>query len=318
MFNGEGYIGEAIDSVLSQRNTDLELIVVNDGSTDRTLEIIQAYSKTDTRVSVISRPNSGRPSFPKNDGLAAACGEYICFLDHDDLYDADRTWQLVDALDKHPQWVAVFHDLRMINSDGGLLPGTYLSEVDFLVRSTPYLTHIADDWYECDQLFYVHQSLEPRTIHTQSVLIAKNRLPANTLLFDTQFTLCEDNDLWIRLGLLGRMGYLNRVLSSYRQHGNSITKNRERYLIDTVRLHQHNFNRIKKKLPTNHLRTYRARISSYLNDLGYFYYLRYRLIDARTAYRQSLTYSPSLGGFRAFLKTFLPTSVIQGLKKLIR
>ncbi|MBK8376011.1 MAG: glycosyltransferase [Sphingomonadales bacterium] len=85
VFNGEKYIGESIASVLAQRSTDLELIVVNDGSTDNTLEIAKAFVEADARVQVISRSHSGRPSIPKNDGIAVARGEYVCFLDHDDL-----------------------------------------------------------------------------------------------------------------------------------------------------------------------------------------------------------------------------------------
>ncbi len=99
VYNGERYISTAIDSVLAQSSSDFELITIDDGSTDNTLSIMRAYEKTDDRIRVISRSNSGRPSIPKNDGIAAAHGEYICFLDHDDLYAPDRILNMVSALD---------------------------------------------------------------------------------------------------------------------------------------------------------------------------------------------------------------------------
>jgi glycosyltransferase involved in cell wall biosynthesis len=317
VFNGEHYINEAIGSVLAQCNTDLELIVVNDGSTDKTLDFLQAYSKQDARVRVISRPNSGRPSFPKNDGIAAARGEYVCFLDHDDLYDPDRTWQMAEALDRHPDWVAAFHDLRMIDSEGELLPGTYLSDGNFLQRAQHYLTPLGGDLYECGDSFFVYQSLVTGALHTQSVLIAINRIPPGTVQFDTQFTICEDTDLWIRLGMLGKMGYLDRVLSSYRQHENSITRNRERLLLDTLRLHQHNFQRVKNRLSSAEMSQYKARISSCHSELGYVQYTQYRLNDARKAYRKALAWSFTQGACKGYLKTLIPKGVLQSLKGLM-
>lgn len=316
VFNGERYINEAIDSVLAQRMTDLELIVVNDGSTDKTLEILQSYAMADARVRVISRPNSGRPSFPKNDGIAAARGDYVCFLDHDDLYDADRTWQMVHGLERHPDWVAVFHDLRMTDSEGRCLPDKYLSGLNFLERASPYLTPMADDWYECSELFYVYQSLVMGALHTQSVMIATNRLPAGTVTYDTRFTISEDTDLWIRLGLQGKMGYLNRVLSSYRQHEASMTRNREKYLMNWLQMHQHNFQRVKERLSPMQLSQYRAKISAGFAELGYFRYLQYRLGDARAAYREALAWSPGRETVVGYMKTFIPEGVLRGLKGL--
>ncbi|MBC8007709.1 MAG: glycosyltransferase [Prolixibacteraceae bacterium] len=317
VFNGEQYISESIDSVLAQRKTDLELIVVNDGSSDRTLEMAQAYARRDSRVRVISRPNSGRPSFPKNDGIAAARGDYVCFLDHDDLYDAERTWQLVDGLDHHPEWVAAFHDLRLIDSGGKVLPGTYLTTAKFLDGADSYLTRLADDWFDCSGDFFIYQSLITGALHTQSVLIARHRLPVGTVIYDTQFTICDDTDLWIRLGLHGKMGYLHRVLSSYRQHQNSITRNREKYLMDGVKLQQHNFQRVRERLTTAQQRQYRARIASSLADLGHLRYLEYRQRDARAAFRQALAWAPDLQVAVGYLKSFIPGSALRGLKQLL-
>lgn len=316
VFNGESYIGDSIRSVLAQEGADLELIIVNDGSTDGTLEVVEAFAKADDRLRVINRPNSGRPSFPKNDGLAAARGEYLCFLDHDDLYDAERTRYLVEGLDQHPHWIAAFHDLRFIDSHGGALPGTYLTNHDLLTHAKAYLTPMAGNWFECSEWFYVYQSLAAGALHTQSVLIAINRLPPNVVSFDTQFTICDDTDLWIRLGMQGKMGYLNRVLSSYRQHDTSITRNAEKYLLDTVKVHRHNYDRVKSKLTNGQVRQLRRRIAACISSVAYLYFQKLRLKEARVAYSEAWFWSSGVTAFVGYLKTFIPKPVLLAVRQL--
>lgn len=80
-YNAERWLRDAVDSVLGQTHTDWELIIVNDGSSDRTLEV--AYSITDDRVRVIDQANAG-VSAARNSGIAAARGTYMCFMDADD------------------------------------------------------------------------------------------------------------------------------------------------------------------------------------------------------------------------------------------
>ncbi len=315
VFNGEDYIGESIDSVLKQSMADLELIVVNDGSTDNTLQILEKYANMDVRVKVLNRANSGRPSYPKNDGIALASGDYVCFLDHDDLYDADRTRQLMDGLDRHPEWVAAFHDTRFIDSDGSYLPAVYLKDHNFLQRAKIYLYELSNDWFECNEVFYIYQSLVSGAIHTSTVMIAMSRIPAGEVNFDTRYTICDDTDLWIRLGLQGKMGYLNRVLSSYRQHQASITRNREKFLVDAVLLQKNNFMRVEKLLTPEQSGKLRFRIACSLGDIAYLKYRQYRHRDAREAYREALSWLYVWRLVIGYIKTFIPETIHRGLKE---
>ena len=317
VFNGERYIGEAIDSVLTQHNSELELIVVDDGSTDKTLEIAKRFADTDPRVRLVTRPNSGRPAFPRNDGIALARGEYLCFIDHDDIYDADRIWLLLDGLERNPEWVAVFHDLRLIDSEGKSLQETYLSGPDFLGRAAPYISQCAHDWYECGKSFFVYQSLHMGALHTMSVLIALKRLPPGAIVFDTKFSIGEDTDQWYRLALQGKMGYLNRVLGAYRQHEISITQNRELYLKDTLQVWQHNFKRVNGMLSPPEVCEYRVKISERFAHLAYFRYLEFRFSDARLAYREALRWSLNLESIMGYLKTFVPPGFVRMVKSLV-
>lgn len=83
VYNAEKYLSECIDSILSQTLTDLEVILVDDGSTDSSPELCDGYAQQDTRVKVIHKPN-GRAASARNAGLRAASGEYVAFVDSDD------------------------------------------------------------------------------------------------------------------------------------------------------------------------------------------------------------------------------------------
>lgn len=84
VYNAEKYLAETLDSVLNQTFTDFEVIAVNDGSTDNSLNILNEYGNKDSRIKIFSNSNSG-VSTARNTGIEKASGEYICFIDADDL-----------------------------------------------------------------------------------------------------------------------------------------------------------------------------------------------------------------------------------------
>jgi glycosyltransferase involved in cell wall biosynthesis len=99
-FNGENYLKEAIDSVMRQLGINDELIIVNDGSTDNTNTIISSFK--DTRILPIHLIKNIGFSAARNEGLKIASKEYICFLDHDDLWPQNRQQLIINALNNNP------------------------------------------------------------------------------------------------------------------------------------------------------------------------------------------------------------------------
>lgn len=89
VYNMEEYVGECLDSVLRQKLADIEVIVINDGSTDNSLSIIREYQKSDDRIVIIDKKNAGVGA-ARNDGIRAATGEYLAFVDPDDMYASDK------------------------------------------------------------------------------------------------------------------------------------------------------------------------------------------------------------------------------------
>ena len=98
-YNIEDYIGRCLDSVISQTYKNLEIIVVDDGSRDHTGEILDNYAKKDRRIKVIHKENGGVSS-ARNKGIEAAEGDYIGFIDGDDLIEPEMYKTLVDLLEE--------------------------------------------------------------------------------------------------------------------------------------------------------------------------------------------------------------------------
>src|ERR671932_1471107 len=119
VYNGEKTIKNTIDSVLNQSFTDFEVIVVNDGSQDLTLAVINEIK--DARIRVFSFPNSG-VSASRNRGLAEAKGEFISFLDADDLWTPDKLEAQLKALQENPEAAVAYSWTDYIDESGNSFP----------------------------------------------------------------------------------------------------------------------------------------------------------------------------------------------------
>lgn len=96
-YNASQTIGRALESLRNQTYQDIEIIIVNDGSTDGTLEVIQEIARMDSRIVIVNQSNSG-PGFARNAGLNKAGGEFVYFMDSDDTIDTDLIYTCVDYM----------------------------------------------------------------------------------------------------------------------------------------------------------------------------------------------------------------------------
>lgn len=117
VYNAAAYLPEMLDSVLGQTYGNLEVVCVNDGSSDASLEVLRTYADRDARVAVIDKPNSGAGD-TRNRGIAAATGEYLCFVDSDDFIEPNAIESLVAAaLDSGAD--AVIFDMDFYSDETG-------------------------------------------------------------------------------------------------------------------------------------------------------------------------------------------------------
>lgn len=106
-YNGEKYLRQCVDSILNQTLSDLELICVDDGSSDSTLDILRGYEAADPRVRVLIQENAGAGA-ARNNGLRLAKGEYLSFLDADDFFEPEMLRETVDAAEQYRADYVVF------------------------------------------------------------------------------------------------------------------------------------------------------------------------------------------------------------------
>src|ERR671912_91774 len=202
-YNQARFLGEAIQSVLCQGYTDLEIIVVDDGSKDGTEEVASGYAKEDPRVRLIRQENRGLAA-ARNRGLAEAGGEYIVFLDSDDRLVLEALEVGVRELEAHPRCAFVSGICRKITANGSIVPGWE----QFRVRDDPYLELLRS----CP--VYV-----PAVMYRRSVFDAVGD-------FDTSYRAAEDYDLYYRI--LERFpAYCHDTLvAEIRRHEANMTRDR--------------------------------------------------------------------------------------------
>jgi glycosyltransferase involved in cell wall biosynthesis len=192
--NCERYVREAIDSVLNQTYKDVEVIVINDGSTDKTEEMLREYGD---KIGWKSQENKGQAS-AVNEGFRMAKGEYIAYLDADDVCLPERFDNQVRYLDDHGDVGLVYSDCYQIDEYGKIVR---------TIRSRPH------DKFVLLQGNYVARSA---VMHRRECLNAVG-------LFDESITGDDDWDMWIRISEEFGMGYIGKPLMGYRVHGANIS-----------------------------------------------------------------------------------------------
>jgi len=215
-FNAAAYLREAVASVLNQTLQDLELIVVDDGSTDESPGILDALARSDGRLRVVRQDNAG-PSQARNRGIEIARGEWLAFLDADDWWSADCLSRL------HGAAVAARAGLAYCGWQNVGQPGG---------SGEPWLPpdHSAAD---IERLCFTSC---PWPIHA---LLVERRRVREAGGFDVTLRTCEDFDLWLRISRDLRVVRVPAVMAFYRHHGDTqLTAQPLRMLLDHLRVQE--------------------------------------------------------------------------------
>lgn len=130
MYNVESYIARCLESIINQTYSNIEILVVDDGSSDNSLEVVNRY-KTDSRLKVITKENGG-VSTTRNVGIANATGEYIMFVDGDDYID-ERTFEiLAKKLSEHPYDIICFNYVVINNGNSKVVKATVNQSIEIV------------------------------------------------------------------------------------------------------------------------------------------------------------------------------------------
>lgn len=203
-YNAEQYIAHAIESVLEQRYSKWELIVVNDGSTDKTASIIAQF--TDPRIKVFHQPNGGEAA-ARNTALKHMQGEYLAFLDADDLYLPHHLEVTICNLKAHPDCSGVYTDGYHCDPKGTQLQ-TLSSR-----RRGPFEGWIFENVVRASDVFGP----------PLCVVLRRNIIIQHNLEFDEGIVIGPDWDFMTRYSGLAKFGYVNQFTCLYRIHETNIT-----------------------------------------------------------------------------------------------
>ena len=199
-FNSRDYVTSAIDSIVSQSFRDWELLVVDDGSTDDTRDLVSVAAAGDPRIRLIAiAVNSGnRPAVPRNRGLREARGQYIAFLDSDDTWQASKLERQVALMEANPELEFSYVLFEMIGLDGR--------------RTGPYPVASRRPKGEAFRDLYA------RPVISNSAVMLRRSLLSRVGFLDENPTLVEDHDFWLRIAKVGPVGCVEGdPLLTYRQ-----------------------------------------------------------------------------------------------------
>lgn len=214
IYNGASHMSDAIESVLSQTYKNWELIIVNDCSTDNTLEVAKDYQKRDPRIYVISNEKNLKLPSTLNVGFSKAKGEYYTWTSDDNIYKPDALAKLVKELDEDSGCLLVYSDYTNIDAFGNEIgPG---------------------------------DMKEPRYIVTGNIIGAcflyRAEVAKKVGEYDANLFLAEDYDYWIRIYRIGKIKHLKERLYLYRRHQGSLSETRKESVnMQTYKVIEKNF-----------------------------------------------------------------------------
>ena len=238
-YNAEKYLVEAIDSILNQTFTNFELIIINDGSTDNTAKIVEKYVQQDNRIHFINNKENKGLIAVLNEGLDAACGEYIARMDSDDISLPDRFAKQVKYMDKHPECGLLGTCYKMFGDS---------NEVIMLPKQVTIIDMLTGGW-----------------VAHPTVMMRKSIMDKYHFRYDSDYVAAEDYDLWTRLVQVTEVHNLQEVLLNYRWHGENVS-------ITKAEIQKQNVIRIQRNV-ANILVNNRAIFDKYFKSVRWLYFL---------------------------------------------
>lgn len=157
VYNAEAWLARCLDSVQAQTLRDIQIVCIDDASTDHSLQLLQQYAERDARIEVITLSENHGQAFARNQGLKKAQGEYVCFLDADDWLSPDALASAVAVFESHSETDSVLFQVDIVNPDG--IERLALPEFEVLTGHEAFLKSI--DW-QLHGIYMVRTALHQR------------------------------------------------------------------------------------------------------------------------------------------------------------
>lgn len=280
-YNNASFLQETIDSILTQDYKDYEIILVDDGSTDNTKEILEAYSD---KIKYLYQENSKGCSKPRNVGIEAANGEYIAIFDSDDLMLPEKIMLQAEMLDKNPDVNLVFTDF--CNFERERVHTNHLANC-VIFNSLPK-QKAGDNGYVLNSEETYETLLIENFVGASSMMFRKS-VGSTIGGFDETLDSSEDIDFSLKMVQTGKVGFINKVCHLRRLHGNSMSARTEKVLTRKLKVYCGHLPRPKSAESQRRLI---GKVADIHCSLAYFYRENSRYREAFSAYVAGLKMRP--------------------------
>jgi glycosyltransferase involved in cell wall biosynthesis len=257
-YNCKDFIEETIKSVLNQSYHHYEIIFVDDGSIDDTIKLVEKFAQNDTRIKFFTIDHSGRPSVPRNYGVKKSSGEFIAFLDADDLWTKEKLKYQLEVLINNPQISLVYSMCFTFGKVSFFSPMFELLPLPLrAARNREDLIKIGN------------------TIPLSSVMVRKQAFEDAGGFDEDPNDKLEDYGLWLEISKTNNFRFIPRIHVYYRIHENQFSSDwssKEKSLEYLAK---------KKNIELNTYKYYRRKGLLFLlvrNSIHYLTYITYRLI----------------------------------------
>lgn len=301
-YNAEKYIASMIASVLAQSYSNFELIIVNDGSKDKSTSIISTFN--DDRIKLINQKNSGKPSIPRNNGIKQATGDIICFLDSDDTYYPTKLEKIVSAFKQHPGTDYLFHDHVTCLENLTPIVESYTHASVNKTQFGKLFSPLNENLYQVKQTLYKFSLFKTPLIHTNAIAINVKSYPKEKITFREDVVCTEDLILWNYLITNGVGVYLDEPLSTYRDSINSVTDNKAQFDLDTYKFYKENMTNYHSYLNNDDIAELKLRATDDIMSASYSLFKDNPKLAKALAY-EALKFNVSLSTVLLFIKTQL-------------
>lgn len=205
-YNREDFIKRAIESALSQSFSDFEIIIMDDASSDNTERIVRDLIQNNTRIKYVRNDVNLGISRNRNKGATLAKGQYIAILDSDDMWgDREKLQKQFNFLENNSDYVLVGSNIEVVDENENLIKETDFATEDTIIRG---------------------KILKTNQIPHSSVMYRKSAFE-KAGGYNESLSCDEDLDLFLRLGLLGRMKNLREITTSYTKHLDGFSQKRK-------------------------------------------------------------------------------------------
>ena len=323
-YNCDKYIAYAIESVISQTYNNLELIVVDDGSIDNTAGVVMKYGE---KLRYIRQENGG-VSKARNTGIKNATGDYVAFLDSDDVWEKYKLEIQMDILKKHGNIGLIFSDFLQTKNkivlndrkyeDAFNIFKEYSYGISKIFKNIGRYNYSGNDviyyWGDIYDYLFLGNFILPSSVLFKKILLDK------VGFLNEQYKIAEETEFFLRFSRHCEFGFIQFPLVRYeipRTDNLSGKKNTENLIKNALIIQIDSLIKISNLIDKNKFNFFKHGISKTYSRLAYYYLSEYNLFDARkyTVYAIK-TSKLNLMSYYIYICSFIPNNVLEIMAKL--